>query len=409
MPKTNIITALDIGTDSIKGLTAFQKQNSSDFEILSYVKKFSLGIRRGVVVNPDEVSKNISHVLSDLETESGQKITSVYVNLGGSHIFCVSSHGSVVVSRADQKISQEDIDRVIESAKTFSLSHNNEILEIFPNEYTIDNQTGIKQALGMSGVRLEVQSLVICGFSLYLKNLTESVLDAGVQIEDIIPSPLAAAKAVLKPQQKELGVMVVDIGAGTTSIAVYKEGDLIHTAIIPIGSLNITQDIAVGLQADIEIAEKIKKKFGSCILTNADKNKKEKITLDDSSCLSFSHKMLIKFIEPRVSEIFDLIQRELKKISPQPLLPAGVVITGGGAKLPKILDIAKNILKLPARISAPQNFSNLETDVSMSAVCGLILEGAESDKSDKQRILQDFAFGNKIIEKIKKVFKAFIP
>ena len=404
--KNNIITALDIGTGSIKGLVVRRRQNSSNFEILGQAKKFSLGIRKGTIVDPIEVSKNIHIVIDKLQAESGQKIEGAYVNLGGSHIFCVPSHGSVIVSRADQKISQEDIDRVIESAKAFSLPLNKEILEVFPKEFIVDGQKGIKQPLEMQGVRLETEVLALCAFSPYLKNLSEAVLSSELQIDDIIPSPLCSSRAVLEAQQKELGVIVIDIGAGTTSLAVYNEGDLIHTAIIPIGSANITQDIAIGLQTDIEVAEKIKNKFGACVLTNSNKNKKEKIILEDSSSLTFSHKMLVKIIESRVSEIFDLIGKEMKKISPQPLLPAGVVLTGGGAKMPKIIDLAKKELKLPVQIKGPQGFSGLEEDISMSAVCGLILEEAE--------IIKEPSFPGSgavkgIFTKIKKLFKVFIP
>ncbi len=256
---TNIITGLDIGTGSIKGLTIAKKQDSSGFDVISQAEKFSLGIRKGAVINSEEVSKNIRWVLSNLQQNSDEKIEKVYVNLNGGHIFCLPSRGSVVISRADQKISEEDIDRVIQAAKAFCLpGNNNEILGIFPKEFIVDGQKGIKEPLGMKGVRLEAEVLVLCAFSPYVKNLTEAVLNCDLQIEDIIPSALAAGKAVLTPEQKELGVMLVDIGAGATSLAIYNEGDLIHSAVIPIGSSLITQDIAIGLQTEIDIAEKIK-------------------------------------------------------------------------------------------------------------------------------------------------------
>ncbi|MCK4453954.1 cell division protein FtsA [Candidatus Parcubacteria bacterium] len=407
MAKNHFITGLDIGTGSIKGLTVLKKQDSPNFEVLGRSEKFSLGIRRGVIVDPETVSKNIRWVINQLENESGQKINDVYVNLGGSHIFCTPSHGTVVVSRADQKISKEDIDRVLQSAQAFSLPLNKEIIEIFPKEFIVDGERGIKQVEGMKGVKLEVDALALCAFTPYFNNSTKAVLNSDIQIGDIFPSALASAKAVLTPHQKELGVVLIDIGAGTTSLAVFQEGNLIHTAVFPIGSAHITQDIAIGLQTDIDIAEKIKKQFGTCILNGSGSNKKEKILASQNSPLVFSRKMLTKIIEARVSEIFNLVQKEIKKITPQPLLPAGLVLTGGGAKMPRIIELAKKELKLPARRGFPQEFSEIEEDPSLSAVCGLVLEGA--DWSKEPGFSGFSAAGKGILGKLKKIFKVFIP
>ncbi|MGB2762634.1 MAG: cell division protein FtsA [Minisyncoccales bacterium] len=406
MAKSFFITGLDIGTGSIKGLTILKRQDSPSFEVLGRSEKFSLGIRRGVVIDPETVSKNIRLVINQLENESGQKINDVYVNLSGGHIFCVPSHGTVVVSRADQKISKEDIDRVLQSAQAFSLPLNKEIIEIFPKEFIVDGEKGIKQVEGMRGVKLEVDALALCAFAPYLNNLSKAVVNSDVQIGDIIPSALASARAVLTPHQKELGVALVDIGAGTTSLAVYQEGDLIHSAVFPIGSAHITNDIAIGLQTDIDIAEKTKKQFGTCILNGAGKNKKEKVLLSKGTPLVFYRKMLTKIIEARVSEIFNLVQKEIKKISPQVLLPAGVVLTGGGAKMPKIVEFVRKELKLPVRRGFPQGFSEIEQDTSLSTVCGLALEGANWSKESSFPV---FTSGTGIAEKLKKVFKIFIP
>ena len=403
MSKDNIITGLDIGTGSIKGLMALKRQSSSDFEVLAQAQKFSLGIRKGAVVNPEEVSQNITFLLTRLQQQSGQKINEVYVNLGGSHLFCLPSRGSVVVSRADQKISQEDIDRVLQSARALSLPHNKEILEVFPKEFIVDGEKDIKQPLDMQGVRLEVEALALCAFSPYVKNLTDAVLNSETQIGDVVPSPLAASKAVLTPQQKELGVVLVDIGTGTTSLAAFNEGDLIYIAVIPVGSSHISQDIAVGFQTEMNIAEQLKTQFGTCILPQSIKGKKDKIVLKDFSSLVFSRKTLTKIISARVSEIFELVQKELKKISPQVLLPSGIVLTGGGAKLSKIVEIAKKELKLPVRLGFPQRFPGMEKDASMSAVCGLVMEGAEEDSAPGINRWKE------IVAKFKKIFKVFVP
>lgn len=408
---SNIITGLDIGDSGLKILVAQKKAPELELEILVQAEEISLGVRRGVVINSENVSKKISLLLSRVKNNTSQKIDSVFVNIGGGHIFVTPSHGVVAVSRADQKISQEDVDRVLQAAQAFSLPLNKEIIDIFPKEFVVDGEKEIKEVLGMQGVRLEVDVLAICAFSPYIRNLEEAVLNSGLQIEDLILSPLASARAVLTPRQKELGVAVLDIGAGTSGLAVFEEGNLIHAAIFPIGSGHITNDIAIGLQIDIDIAEKIKREFGSCLLRGMTKKRKRgsaayhRIEIPNEEVpLVFSQKKLGEIIEARVLEIFDQVNKELKKISRQSLLPAGIVLTGGGAKLPKIVDLAKKELKLPSQIgTVTKNFLGLEEDPSLATVCGLVLEGADlaAEKS--------FSFAEGITAKFKKIFKIFIP
>ena len=418
MAKINIITGLDIGTNSIKILCAVNEPNSSDLEILAQIQENVLGVRKGVVADIESVSQKIVSMLAQVEDRIGQKIDDVYVNINGSHIFVTPSRGTVVVSRADQKISQEDIDRVIQSAQAFSLPINKEILDIFPKEFIVDGEKGIKEPIDMQGVRIEAEILALCAHSPYLKNLTSAVLNSGAQISDIIFSPIASAKAILTPQQKELGVCLIDIGAGATGIAVYEEGSLIHAAVFPIGSANITNDIAVGLKTEIDIAEKIKKEFGNCVLDVKGKSKKEneiKIELiDEPNPLIFSRKELIKIIGPRVSEIFDLVAKELKKITPARQFPAGIILTGGGSKLRNITELAKKQLKLPVKIGAlNKKYASLDQDPCFSTVCGLVLRGkeieGESDPPflDRKGILSKIF--TKIFSKLKKLLKIFIP
>ena len=407
MAKNHIITGLDIGTKFIKALSAVKKNGSENLEVLGQAELPSFGVRRGIVVKIDEVSKIIGEVLSQLQADIGQKIGEVYINISGSHIFSLPSRGSVVVSRADQRISEEDARRVIQTARAISLPSNQEILDIFPKEFIVDGQAGIKEPTDMQGLKLEAEVILLCGFAPYLKNLTTAVLNAGFQISDITFSSIASSRACLTPQQKELGVGLIDIGAGTTDLAVYEEGDLIHTAVFPIGSERITNDLAIGLKTDIELAEKIKKEFGSCLLLKG--NKKERIEPSGSGNgepLVFSHKMLVRVIEARVAEIFNLVWQDLKKISPRSLLPAGIVITGGGARLPKIVELAKKELKLPVKIGLPKGIVGIEKDPAWSTACGLVLEGQEPGAREEKLIL---ALGRGAISKIKKIFKVFIP
>jgi len=406
MPKINIIAGLDIGTSSLKILVA-KKSEEPDLEVLALVKANSAGVRKGVVVDVDEVSNIIQDLVNQVNREtSGQKISSVYVNIGGSHIFCTPSHGLVSVSRADQKISEEDISRVLQAAQIFSLPSNKEILDVFTREFIVDGEKEIKEPLGMQGVRLEVEVSVLAGFSPYLKNLNQAVLGSGLQIADRLPSVIAASRACLSRRQKEIGVAILDIGAGTSDLAVFEEGDLIHLAVLPIGAGHITNDIAIGLKIDVDLAEGIKLEFGKYFSSSS--AKKEKIEIEGEEPVFFSQRLLSKIMTARVSEIFREVNKELKKISRQGLLPAGIVLTGGGAKLPKIIEMAKKELHLSCRKGMPQGISLPEKDPSLATVCGLVLEGADLEAEPSgSGGLGIFAKG--LGGQIKKIFKIFIP
>src|SRR3989338_502759 len=337
--RDHFVTGIDIGTSTIKALVAQKK--GRDWEMVCCAQRPSFGLRRGAVTNIEETAKNIQLLISGIERDNNIRINSAFVNIGGSHLYVTPSDGVISVSRADQRISEEDVERVLQAARVINIPSNEEILDVFPKEFIIDDQKGIKQPEGLTGIRLEAKVILLCYFQSYFINLTQAVLGAKLQINDIIPSPLAAAEAVLTPQQKELGVALIDIGSSTTSLAVFEEGDLIHFAVFPIGSANITNDIAIGLKTEVAVAEDIKKQHGTCIIAKNDKEKKDQAkkkleVFDKSYPLSFTKKNLVDIIEPRVSEILDLMQKELKKIGRNELLPGGIVLTGGGAKIPKI-------------------------------------------------------------------------
>jgi len=403
MAKGHIVAGLDVGTNTIKILVAQKK--GKELEALRYAQMPSFGLRKGAVVNVEETSKNIRLLLLDIEKDLGRKINSVFVNLGGSRLYVTPSDGIISVSRANQVISQEDIDRVLQATKAINIHRNEDVLDVFPREFIIDDQKGIKQPLGLVGIRLEAKVLLLCYFQSDFINLTQAVLNSKLQIDDIITSPLAAATAVLTQQQKELGVALIDMGANTTSLAVFEEGDLIHLAVFPIGSANITNDLAIGLRTEVDIAESIKKQHGICIFVKTDKPVKKIEVVDKALDLSFTKKNLVDIIEPRVSEIFDLIQKELKKIGRQELLPGGVILTGGGAKLSKIKELAKQQLKLPCSIGSPKGIVGIEDDPSLATIVGLVL-GADIDGPNSGGILdllRDW------IKKIRKMFRVFIP
>jgi cell division protein FtsA len=413
--KGNIVAGLDIGTHSIKALAVHKKQG--DWEVLSYAEIPSFGLRKGAVVNVEETAKNVQLIMSGIEKDCNKRIDSVFVNIGGSHLHVLPSDGIISVSRADQRISKEDVDRVLQATKAINMPKNDEVLDVIPKEFIIDDQKGIKEPVNLTGIRLEAKVLLLCVFSPSFVKLTQSVLNSKIQIDDVVPSPLAASCAVLTPQQKELGVALIDIGAATTSLAVFEEGELIHLAVFPIGSANITNDIAIGLKIDVAVAENIKKQHGICVVNKPEKEKtvqtKKKIEIFSGrggavsgwdSSLNFTKKDLVNIIEPRVSEILDLVQKELRKIGRQKLLPGGAVLTGGGAKLPKIKDLAKETLGLACEIGIPKQIVGIQEDPSLATVAGLVIGGLDFD--DEEGIL---GVAKGWGSRFRKMFRVFLP
>ena len=407
MAKPYIITGLDIGSASVKLLSVSKKSKEDDFEILSQLQEPSLGIRKGVIINVPKVAETISSLIQKAEQECGAKINNVYANIGGGHICSTCSKGLVSVSRADRKISKEDVERVLQAAQAVSLSSNKEIIQIFPKEFIVDGEGGVKEVVGMEGVRLEAETLLLCGFSPYIKNSSQTILNSGLQINELIPDPLASARAVLTSKEKELGVCLLDIGAGTTGMAVFEEGNLIHAVVFPIGSSHITNDIAICLKTDIDTAEKIKLEFGTCKdLSKKERKLEKKIKLEGDEPLFFSIKLLTDIIDARVSEIFDLVNKELKKISRQEMLPAGIVLTGGGVKLPGIKNLTKKRLKLPCRIGLPKGVFGFQAEPTLATLCGLVLEGIDLEEEEEKNFPGP---GKRIRNRLQKIFKIFIP
>ncbi len=400
--RSEIIAGLDIGSHSIKMAVLQRRAEGGELEVLGFGEEMSSGVRKGAVVNSEEVSRKILALKSRIENISGKKIREVVVNIGGSHIFCVPSHGIVAVSRADGQISQEDVERVLQAAHAFSLPSNKEILEIFPQQFMVDGEEQVKEVVGMKGVRLEADVLAICGFTPYVRNLNEAVLGAGLEIVETVPSPLMSSPTVLTSQQREVGAAVLDFGAGTTGLAVYEQGDLIHAAIFPVGSENITNDIAIGLRCEPDIAERIKVEFGTSQKVKGKRT--QKLEMPEGQSVAFSQKLLGHIIEARVKEIFQLVNKELKQISRQGTLPGGVVLVGGGAKLPKIVEQAKKDLKVTAKLGTPMGVISLNSDPAFLPVIGLLVGAAEDEyQGGKRRINFDF------LQRVKRILRPFIP
>jgi cell division protein FtsA len=311
---------------------------------------------------------------------------------------------------------EDDINRVIAEAQVISLPMNKEVIHVIAKKYRLDDQDNIKDPLGMKGVRLEVDALVIEGSSVHVKNISKCIYQTSIEIDDLVLAPLASAKSVLTKKQKELGVVLIDIGGGTTSLAVYEEGDLVHTTILPVGAGHVTNDIAIGLRTSIEVAEKIKLEYGSALAK--DISKKEGIDLaqiDSKEEDVVSRHHVAEIIEARLEEIFSLVQKELKLIGKAGLLPSGAVLVGGGAKMTNVAELAKDVLGLPVQIGFPTGLGGMldkVDDPSFATVAGLILWGRQQETSQTSSGFFSSAFthgSGETMNKLKGLFKKFLP
>jgi cell division protein FtsA len=261
VPKEQYIVGLDIGTQNLRVVQAKIEETGS-LSIIGASSVPSSGMRKGVIVDIEEAVSSISAVLEKVERMTGVPVAQANISVGGNHITCLESKGVIAVSRADGEISENDVIRVIDASQAISIPPNREVIHVIPKTFTLDGQTGIKDPVGMTGIRLEVETIIIHGALPFLKNLNKAIMQTGLEVDQLVLSPLAAAQSVLNKRKKELGVVLVDLGAGTTSVAVYEENNLLHTAIVPVGSMHITNDIAIGLRCTIDTAEKVKLLYG---------------------------------------------------------------------------------------------------------------------------------------------------
>lgn len=377
--KNQIITSLDLGTSHVRIAVGQKDENDPNkVQIIGLVEVPTQGISKGMITSIEDTVSSITSALERIEKITGFPANDVVVGISGSHITSQLGKGVIAVSKVNGEIEEDDVARAIETARGVSLPPNKEILHIIPKSFIVDGQGNIKDPIGMTGIRLEVETMVIHGANSQIKNLTKCVYRTGINIEDLIYSVLGTSEAVLSNRQKELGVAVIDIGAATTNLAVFEGGELIHTAVLPIGSDHITSDIALGLRIDLDTAEKIKIKDGRAMSSDVDKN--DEINLSDygEDDAKVSRKYLYKIIEARVEEIFEKVNEELKKIEKAGMLPAGAVLTGGGAKLKGIVDQAKKQLRLPARLGQIEKASSVldkAYDPSFFTSIGLIIWG----------------------------------
>ena len=362
-----VIVGIDVGTTKICVL-AGELDRDGKMNIVGVGTCPSQGLRRGVVVNIEETVTSIAAALDRAERLSGKKITTAYVGIAGSHIASENSKGFVAISPSHRDIVQNDISRAIEVARAIAIPANREVIHVIPRGYVVDGQEGIKNPIGMSGFRLEVETHIITGAVSSIHNLIKCVQKARVEIEDLVLEPLASSEAVLADGETELGVVLVDIGGGTTDIAVFADGAIWQTVVLPIGGNLITSDIAIGLRIPFAVAEVLKVTYGHC----------DPSTISDDDMIDLAHfipncddlvprKLLAEIIQARVEELFEMVYEEIRKSGYDGLLPAGLVLTGGAAELPGIQGVAGQILDLPTRVGAPLGLHGLADSISRPA------------------------------------------
>lgn len=372
-----IYIGLDIGSTKVCCIVGLQEEGAAKPSIIGVGVSPTSGMRKGVVVDIEETVSSITAAVDEAERISGVPIDRATISIDGAHVSSQNSKGVIAVGRADQEIAGEDLHRAGEAATAVQLPPNREILQVYPRSYSVDDQNNIKDPVGMTGVRLEVETHIITGASPAIKNLNRSIYQAGIDIEGQVLVPLAAARAVLTKRQKELGVAVVDIGGGTTGVAVYEEGDVLYSSILPVGAGHITNDLAIGLRTSIDIAEKIKLKYIKAPVGKLSATEKVRIEELEGEDVVVARKELAKIVGARLEEIMHMVQKELIKVGKAGMLPGGIVLTGGGAKMPGIDVFAKHSLGLPVIIGSPEGFSGMAervNDPAFAAPVGLMLE-----------------------------------
>ena len=383
MARPYLISGIDVGNSQVKVVVAKIDRDTLGMEILGVGSAPSNGLRRGMVVDMEETIDNIRTAVQRAEAMAGVSVKRAYLAVNGLHIKNQVSRGVIAVSRADNEISQNDIDRVIQAASVVSLPVNREMIHVIPRNFIVDGVENVKNPLGMKGVRLEAEVFLIEGLSPYLRNLAKCVNENNIEVAGLVFAPLASSLSVLDKNQKEYGVLNLDFGGGTSTLTVFEEADLLHSVVLPVGSKHITADLAVALRTSIDVAERVKLEHGTTS-ESLDMRKRENIDLSElvgEENFLWPKKQLVNVIDARAHELLELVSAELKKIS-KGMLPAGVVLSGGGANLPGLAALVKEKLRLPVRIARPVSFhGSLEdqNDPSFSVAVGLVLWGLDEE------------------------------
>ncbi|MEK6759853.1 MAG: cell division protein FtsA [Deltaproteobacteria bacterium] len=405
--KDNIIVGLDIGTTKI--CTIVGEKTKDGVEIIGIGSHPSKGLRKGVVVNIESTVESIKQAVVEAELMAGCEINRVYCGIAGGHIRAFNSHGVIAIK--NREITQADIDRVIEAAQAVVIPPDREVIHVIPQEYIVDDQEGIQEPLGMIGIRLEVKVHIVTAAVTSAQNIVKCANKAGLDVADIVLQQIASSEAVLNPDEKEIGVVLVDIGGGTTDIAVYHAGSIKYTTVISLGGNQVTNDISVGLRTPMGEAEKLKKEHGCAMTAMVSKDDTFEVqNVGMSKSKTVSRDMLCEIIEARVEEIFDLVKREIQKSGYESLVNSGVVITGGTAAMEGITELAEQVFNLPVRRGLPINISGL-VDVVRSPMystgVGLVQYGGKHLSASEFQRGGDNTMFSKLTSRMKGWMKEF--
>lgn len=406
MAKNNIIVGLDIGTSKVCAIVG--ELTERGMEIIGVGSHPSQGLRKGVVINIESTVESIKKAVEEAELMAGCEINSVFTGIAGGHIKGFNSHGIVAVK--NKEVTPRDLERVIDAAKAVAIPMDREVLHILPQEYIIDDQDGIKEPLGMSGVRLEAKVHIVTGAVTSAQNIVKCCNRTGLNVADIVLEPLASAEAVLTPEEKELGVALIDMGGGTTDIALFHDGSVKHTAVLAIGGNHLTGDIAAGLRTPVAEAERIKQRYGCARAGMVTKDERVEVpSVAGRNSRTLSRQILCEIIEPRLDEIFQLILREIIKSGYEGSLASGIVMTGGSTLLPGTIEMAEQVFGMPVRLGVPTHVGGL-IDVVSSPIyatgVGLVLYGIKRQDRNFFRIRDDNLF-HKVRERMVDWFSEF--
>ncbi|RKY03905.1 MAG: cell division protein FtsA [Spirochaetes bacterium] len=402
----NIIVGLDVGTTKICAIVG--EQTSKGIDIIGIGVAPSTGMRKGVVVNIDSTVKSIRKAVEEAELMAGAEINSVFAGIAGSHIKGFNSHGIIAVK--ERVVRGPDIQRVIDAAKAVAIPNDRKIIHVLPQEFIVDDQDGIKDPLGMNGVRLEARVHIVTGAVTSAENIVRCANQAGLTVHDIILEPLAASESVLTPEEKELGVVLIDIGGGTTDIAIFINGSIKHTAVLPIAGNHITNDIAVGIRTPVEEAEKVKVKYGCALDSMIGKEEQIEVpSVGGRPPRSLSRKILVEIIGPRVEEILTMAEKEIIKSGYEKLCASGAVITGGSAMLPGLIEMAEQLFNMPTRRGVPLNVGGLKDIVNnpmYATGVGLVVYGTKAREKELFEV-EGKNICSKVMSRMKEWIKEF--
>jgi cell division protein FtsA len=375
----NLIVGLDIGTSKVVVIVGEVRPDGT-IDVVGLGSQPSRGLKKGVVVNIESTVQSIQRAVDEAERMAGCRIHSVYTGISGSHIRGLNSHGVTAIK--NQEVAPEDVERVIEAARVVAIPADQQILHILPQEFIIDSQEGIQDPVGMSGVRLEARAHIVTGAVSAAQNIVKCVQRCGLEVDDIILQQLASSRAVLTQDERELGVCLLDIGGGTTDLAVFTHGAISHTAVIPIAGDQVTNDIAVAFRTPTQSAEEIKIRHACCLKQLARPAERIDVaSVGDRAARSLSRYELAEVVEPRYEEFFEMAQAQLQRSGFESLIAAGVVLTGGGSRMEGVVELAEDILHMPVRLGLPHDVTGLQDVVRnplYSTAVGLLLFGNEN-------------------------------